>query len=115
MQIKIDTGLRINCPPAQVFARLIDVDRWPQWGGNLVSMEQISAGPLQVGSQYRQVTRGGHEPGESIVEVTEVVPGQRLGIKQPNLEGIFTLDPVEAGTRLNVRFEVEAAGLDISS
>ncbi len=111
MQIKIDTAIVINRPPAQVFARLTDIGEWPTWGGDLVSMEQISAGPLQVGSQIRQVTRRGRKPSESLVEVTELVPDQRLGIKEPVLEGTFTLDPVEVGTRLNARFEVEAAGL----
>jgi hypothetical protein len=76
-----------------------------------VSMEQISSGSLQVGSQILQVTKGGRKPGESIVEVTEYVLDERFGIKGPNLEGTFVLESFEAGTRLNARFEVEATGL----
>ncbi len=110
MQITINAHMVIHAPPAQVFAQLTDIDKWPQWGGNLESMEQISAGSLQVGSQIRQVTKRGRKPGESIIDVSEYVPGSRFGIKGQNLEGTFMLEPVDADTRLNARFEVEATG-----
>jgi uncharacterized protein YndB with AHSA1/START domain len=111
MQVSVNTHIVIHHPPDRVFAWLTAINKLPLWGGNLVSMEQISAGLLQVGSQIRQVTNGGRKLSESIVEVTEYVPGQRFGIKGSNLEGTFTLEPFQAGTRLNARFEVEATGL----
>jgi hypothetical protein len=102
----------INRPHAEVFAWLADFDRWSQWGGgNLVSMEQVSAGPLQVGSQLRQVNKTGRKPTETLAQVTDFVPDQTLGIDRSNLHGTFTLEPIEIGTRLNASFEVEATGL----
>lgn len=102
----------INRPPAEVFAELINFGTWPQWGGrNLVSMEQVLAGPLQVGSQLRQVNKTGHKPTETLVQVTEFVPDQTFGIERPNLRGTFTLEPVEIATQLNASFEIEATGL----
>lgn len=102
----------INRPPAEVFAWLTDFDKWPQWGGgNLVSMQQVSAGPLQAGSQLRQVNQTGRKPTETLVQVTDFVPDQTFGIERPNLRGTFTLEPVMTGTQLNAVFEVNAAGL----
>jgi len=102
----------INRPPAEVFAWLIDFDTWPQWGGgNLVSMKQVSAGPLQAGSQLRQVNQTGRKPTETLVQVTDFVPDQTFGIERPNLRGTFALEPVTTGTQLNAVFEVNAAGL----
>lgn len=111
MQITINPHIVIYASSTQVFARLTDIGKWYQWGGNLVSMEQISAGSLQVGSQIRQVTKGGRKPSGSILEVTEYVPGQAFGIKGANLKGAFTLEPLEGSTRLHARFEVESMGL----
>lgn len=102
----------INRPPAEVFAWLTDFDTWPQWGGgNLVSMKQVSAGPLQAGSQLRQVNQTGRKPTETLVQVTDFVPDQTFGIERPNLRGTFALEPVTTGTQLNAVFEVNAAGL----
>ena len=111
MPISVMADIVIHAPPGRVFARLCDVESWPKWGSNLVSMRKVSEGPLQVGSQLQQVTKGGRSPTASILEVCAYVPDQSFGIKGPNLEGVFTLGPVEADTRLHARFSVEASGL----
>ena len=114
MRNATSVSIVINRPPAEVFAWLIDFGKWPQWGGgNLVSMEQISPGPLQVGSQFRQVNKIGRKPTETRVQVTHFVPDQTLGIERPNLRGTFTLEPIEAGTRLSADFAVEATGFSV--
>ena len=112
MQNATSAAIIINRPPAEVFAWLTDFDTWPQWGGgNLVSMKQVSAGPLQAGSQLRQVNQTGRKPTETLVQVTDFVPDRTFGIERPNLRGTFTLEPVMTGTQLNAVFEVDAAGL----
>lgn len=106
-----DVSILIDRPPDDVFARLIDFGTWPQWGGgNLISMEQVSAGPLQVGTQLRQMNGTGNKAIETLVQVTQLVPGRALGIERPDLRGTFTLEPVATGTRLSASFEVEATG-----
>jgi hypothetical protein len=113
MHAQTNVSVVIRRPPAEVFARLIDFGQWPQWGGgNLVSLEQVSTGPLQVGSQLRQVNKTGRKPTETLVQVTHLVPNQVLGIERSDLHGTFALEAIEAGTRLNVTFAVEATGLN---
>lgn len=45
------------------------------------------------------------------MDVTHFVPDQTFGIQSPTLRAVFTVEPVELGTRLNTHFEVEATGL----
>jgi hypothetical protein len=111
MPISVMPDIVIRAAPGRVFARLSDVESWPDWGGNLISMKMISEGPLQVGSRLQQVAKGGRNPTTSILEVTKYAPEQSFGIKGPNLEGVFSLEPLEADTRLHARFTVEASGL----
>ena len=110
MHIAVQSHIVIHAPPVRVFAALVDLENWPRWGGNLASMERIGDEHLRIGSQFRQVTKGGRTPRESLVEVTEYVAGQCFGIKGPNLKGVFTLEAVQPGTRLHARFAVEASG-----
>jgi hypothetical protein len=108
----ISVSIIINRPRSEVFAALIDLAKWPEWGGgNLVSMEQMSAGSLQAGSQIRQVNKLNGKLTEHLVHVTHFVPNQAFGIERPNLRGIFALEPAGTGTRLNARFEVDAVGV----
>lgn len=112
MHTQTNVSVLINRPPVEVFARLIDFDQWPQWGGgNLVSMEQVSPGPLQAGAQLRQVNKLGGKPTATLVQVTHLVPNEALGIERSNLRGTFTLEPIPTGTRLSANFAVEATGL----
>jgi uncharacterized membrane protein len=111
---KVNASIIIDCPAAEVFAGLTDFGKWPLWQGGLVSVDQMSAGPLQVGSQLRQTRKGG-SPTESVIEVTHLVPNQMLGLKSPgrplSWQGAFTLEPVDDVTRLSLQFELRAAGL----
>lgn len=69
----------INRPPAEVFAGLIHFGKWPLWPGGLVNVDPVSPGPLQVGSQIRQIRTSG-KPAESIMEVTQLILNQLLGL-----------------------------------
>jgi hypothetical protein len=112
MHYHISVSVIIYRPPSDVFGSLIDLSRWPQWGGgNLASMEQVSKGALRVGSQIRQVNKTGRKLTEILLQVTHFVPDQTFAIDRPNLRSAFTVEPVETGTRLNALFEVEAAGI----
>jgi len=110
---QLKANIIINRPPAEVFAGLTNFGKWPLWQGGLVSVDQISPAPLQVGSQVRQI-RKGDKPAESLMEVTQLVPNQMLALKSPgrplSWQGAFTLEPVDIGTRLALQFEIQASG-----
>ena len=111
---ELKANIIINRPPAEVFAGLTNFGQWPRWQGGLVSVDQISPSPLQVGSQVRQIRESGN-PTESLMEVTHLVPDQLLGLKSPghplSWQSAFSLEPVDRGTQLTLQFEVQASGL----
>jgi uncharacterized protein YndB with AHSA1/START domain len=112
MHNEVSVSVDISRSPARVFASLIDLAKWPEWGGgNLVSMELLSDAPLQVGSQIRQTNRRGGKQTEMLVRVAQFVPDQTLAIERPKLRGTFTLQSIETGTRLYATFRVEAGGI----
>ena len=110
----LKANIIINRPPPEVFAGLTNFSQWPHWQGGLISVEQISPGPLAVGSQLRQVRSSG-DPKESLIEVTRFVPDQMLGVKSPSpplaWQGTFTLEPLDTHTRFGLEFKIEASGL----
>lgn len=110
----LGASIIINRPPADVFSGLTDFSRWPRWQGGLTSVELISPGPLQVGSQLRQISMG-RKAAESMIEVTYLVSNKILGLKSPSRplswQGSFTLESVDDGTRLTLQFEIQAIGL----
>ena len=111
---QLKASIIINRSPAEVFTGLTNFSQWPRWQGGLASVEQISPGPLQVGSQLRQVRSSG-KPKESLIEVTRLVPNQLLGVKSPSQplawQGIFALESIDTSTRFGLEFKIEASGL----
>jgi hypothetical protein len=114
MRTTTSASIVINRSPAEVFAGLTNFSQWPQWQGGLISVDQITPGPLQAGSQLQQVRSSGN-PKESLIEVTRLVPDQMLGVKSPSpplaWQGMFTLEPLDADTRFGLEFKIEASGL----
>ncbi len=111
---ELKAAITIKRPPAQVFLVLTDFSKWPRWQGGLARVEQVSAGPMQVGSQFRQVRMGGN-PAESLMEVTQLVPNKVLGLNAPGRpiawHGTFTIEPVGNNSKLTLLFHIRAIGL----
>lgn len=43
----------VFAPPARVWETLINVDRWPEWTPSVISVRQLEAGMLTLGSRVR--------------------------------------------------------------
>lgn len=107
-----ENTVTIRRPPDDVFAFLADFENVPSWNHAIESTTKTSAGPVGVGSTYRQI-RSRPRRSEEWLEVTAFEPAAHLGV-----EGVigrfharldYRLEPSEAGTRLLNGVELDAA------
>ncbi len=90
MTIAVETETRIQRPPGDVFAALIDIERYPTWliASGIVRVERLDPGPIAVGSRLRI---GQTVAGRSTVlegTVTELVSDAGFGLKARDPEGV---------------------------
>ena len=72
--------ITIARPAGDVFAFLADAENDRQWRGGVIEMTRTSG--QGVGATYRQVVAGpGGRRIDADVEITEFVPGQRIGFR----------------------------------
>ena len=112
---KVEVRVRIQHPVAQVYAYTTTVDTMPEWRGDVSEAEQLSDGPLAVGTRIRA---GGKALGRSIglvVEVTELEPGVRFGYRPVSgplrTHNVYTFESETGGTRVTLTDEIELRGI----
>ena len=107
MTISVEIETRIGRPPADVFAALADVERYPEWliASGIVRVERLDTGPLAAGSRLRIAQT---VAGRSTVldgSITVLAPGAAFGLRGKDREGVSVeIDAVmatdEQATRL---------------
>ncbi len=90
MTVAVEVETRIGRPPADVFAALRAVERYPDWliASGIVRVERPDADPLAVGSRLR-ISQS--VAGRSTVldgAVTAMEPGSAFGIRGRDAEGV---------------------------
>jgi uncharacterized membrane protein len=78
--MRFTNTIMINRPSDQVFAYLADLENLPHWNYAIEETRQVSAGPVAVGSRFRQV-RSVPTRREESLEVVELDPGRRLTVR----------------------------------
>ena len=90
MTVSIDAEVRIARPVGDVYAALIDVERWPAWliATGIVSVKRLDDGPLRAGSRLRVEQSIAGRATTLDGAVTVLVPGSALGVQGRDPEGI---------------------------
>ena len=106
MTVRIETETIIARPPADVFAALMDVERYPSWliASGIVGVERLEGGPLRAGSglRIRQTVAGRSTVLDG--RVTVVQPGAAFGLRGKDREGVSVeIDAVLATHGLSTR------------
>ena len=78
--MRFTNTVTIDRPAAAVFAFLADFENLPRWNYAIQETRKISAGPVDVGSRYRQ-TRTTPVRSEESFEVTEFELNRRVTIR----------------------------------
>jgi len=104
----------INRPVDQVFAFLADPAKQPMWQSNLLEIEQLTDGPMRVGTRIRELRRLGRRPTAYQAEVTAFVLNQRFALQVitgPRVTLSYAFEPEEGGTRLRYQFVMRPSGM----
>ncbi len=103
-------SIRIAASPADVWAAIVDVERWPAWASQFERLEPLDVGPLAQGSRVRVRPKGmpgavwrvtDYQEGRSFTWASSVVPGVLLTGGH-----VVTTD----GNRTVAEFWLEASG-----
>lgn len=107
MTVTVELETQIARPTADVFAAIVDIDRYPEWliASGIVRVERLDPGPLAAGSRLRIAQT---VAGRSTVldgTVTVLAPGAAFGIRGKDKDGVTVqidavLAPDEMSTRL---------------
>lgn len=111
---KAEVSTTINRSVEDVFAVLSNVEDTPKWSSAALEDKITSAGPIGVGATAHLVSTFLGRRIESDAEITEFEPNRRLTMQSTSgpipFRGSMTLEPVEAGTRVNATFKAEPGG-----
>ena len=112
--IQHEVTLHLNRPIEQVFAFLADYQNLRTWLSNLIENEQLTEGPLRVGTRFRELRRTGPRQSEIQAEITDFESNQRFGtrtITEPQVTVSYSLEGEDGGTRLNYKFVMLTSGM----
>ena len=106
MTVTVDLETRIGRPTADVFAAIVDVERYPEWliASGIVRVERLDPGPLAAGSRLRiaQTVAGRSTVLEGTVTV--LAPGAAFGVRGKDKDGVTVqIDAVVAPDEMSSR------------
>jgi uncharacterized protein YndB with AHSA1/START domain len=111
--MKFANTVTIDRRPAEVFAFLARFDNVPRWNYAIGETRKLTAGPVGVGSVYRQ-RRTLPTPSEETFEVVEFEPDRRLSIRGGlgpfHGEVTYLLEPAGTGTTLTNTMDLQPSG-----
>ncbi|MEX2184284.1 MAG: SRPBCC family protein [Chloroflexota bacterium] len=90
MAIDVVIETRIGRPLAEVFARVADIDRWPEWlnASGIVRVERASDGPLAAGERLTVEQRAAGRAGTFAATVTALLSPERIAIQGRDEDGV---------------------------
>jgi uncharacterized membrane protein len=111
---KVQRSITIDRPVDEVFDFTHDLSNNALWQTTLVELEPLFEGPLQVGSQWREVRKFIGKRIETVLELTEYHPNARSAVRMVSgpvpLNGTYEYEAVNGGTRFTVTGELDAHG-----
>ncbi len=111
--IQNDVDIHINSPVEKVFAYLADAKNLRTWQADLIENEQLTEGPIRVGTRFREVRRTGPQQSEILAEITAFEPNKHFATK--TLKGSqatvsYIVHEERGGTKLTYKFILQTSG-----
>jgi hypothetical protein len=112
---RVEVCVRIASAPADVYAYTSAVDTMPEWRGDVAEAEQLTDGPLAVGTRIRAGVKALGRTIAVVIEVTELEPGVTLGYRPVSgllrTHNVYTFEPGWGGTQVNLTDDIELRGI----
>ncbi|MDH4208636.1 MAG: SRPBCC family protein [Anaerolineae bacterium] len=110
----MEASITINRPVEEVFAFVTDVGSWTKWNEELTHVEQVSEGPIGVGTICKGMAEVmgkmafaaqilEYEPNQKVV--------QRMNIGPAKFQATWTFEPAPEGTRFTLNSRAQSEGL----
>jgi uncharacterized membrane protein len=114
MSKRVEGEIVINRPVDDVFDFVADERNEPRYNPKMRVAEQISDGPIGVGTRFRAETLSMGRAVEMVIEFTGFERPRRIEetvhMSSMDLHGGMTFDPVAGGTRMRWSWDLEPRG-----
>ena len=114
LMVAIEGEITIARPPEEVFDFVADQRNEPRFNPQMLSAEQVSPGPIGLGTRFRAKVTSRGRPLEMIIEFTAYERPRRLSswthLSAMDIRGTLTFDPVPGGTRMGWHWELAPRG-----
>jgi uncharacterized protein YndB with AHSA1/START domain len=112
---RVEAGITIAAPPAEVFAFVADLANLPRWQSGIVSAQRTSPDPVGVGSTARVVRDLAGQSLTVDLTITEFEPGRRLALASEasgvRVKATLEMEPATDGTVARSGIEITAGSL----
>ncbi len=113
--VRIEGEILINRPVEEVFDFVADERNEPRYNPQMLRAEQISSGPIGLGTRFRAEVMSMGRTAEMTIEFTTYERPRRLASRTwmaaMEIQGTLTFDPVPEGTRMRWSWEIEPRGV----
>lgn len=107
MQTTVES--RIAAPPEAVFAVVTDIARWPEIITAVERIDILTAGPIAVGTRFRETRRMFGREATEVMTIAELAAPHRFVLTAHNhgtrYRAAHHVTPVSTGTLLHLAFE----------
>ena len=106
----IKVSIEIDATPEKVWQIVEPVERHVDWMHDAVAIRFVSPQTRGVGTAFLCDTKVGPIRLTDKMEITQWVPGKAMGVKHIGIvtgSGVFTLEPIDNGTRTLFKWEEE--------
>lgn len=107
MSIDVTVDVTIACPPADVFARIADIEAWPAWliASGITVVRRATTGPVTTGEHFDVQQRAAGRTGTFDAVARVVDPPTRFVVEGRDPDGVSiaidaTLTPADEGSAL---------------
>jgi uncharacterized membrane protein len=112
---KVEVGIRIQRPVEDVYAYASAFSSMTAWRGGVAEVEQLTGGPVGVGTRIRAGGRMLGRPVGIVIEVLELEPDSRFAYRGASgplrTHNIVTFENAAGGTQVTWTDEIELRGM----